>query len=362
MANEPDGILVTGFPGFIGERLLPRLLAVRPRATAICLVQARFAAAAVASRAAICARYPQCADRIELVEGDITKERLGLADPARVASRVVAAWHLAAVYDLAVSRELGVAVNVEGTRQVLRFLSAARGLERLHYVSTAYVSGTATGVFRETDLDVGQSFKNHYEETKFLAEIDVAGAGLPSTIYRPSIVVGDSRTGETGKFDGPYFTLAAMEKLPSPGVFIKVGRGRNPANLVPVDFVVDALAALSALPRAEGMTYHLTDPAPLPVADVARLLAREMGKRFLFVPVPLRVARAALGPPAVQRHLGMPVEALDYFDHPCRYDTTLATADLGALGIACPPFRAYVGKMVEFYRAHRGGVRREAMV
>ena len=361
MAGEPDGILVTGFPGFIGERLLPRLLAARPRAVAICLVQARFAAAAVASRAAIYARHPDCADRIELVEGDITLERLGLGEPARVAPRVIEAWHLAAVYDLTVSRELGVAVNVEGTRQVLRFLAGARALKRLHYVSTAYVSGTATGVFRETDLDVGQGFKNHYEETKFLAEIDVAGAGLPATIYRPAIVVGDSRTGETGKFDGPYFTLAAMEKVPSP-FFIKVGRGRNPANLVPVDFVVDALSALSGLPGAEGKTYHLTDPAPLCVADVARLLAREMGRRYVFVPVPRALARAAFGPPAVQRYLGMPVEALDYFDHPCRYDTTLASADLGALGVSCPPFRSYVGKMVEFYRAHRGGVRREAMV
>jgi thioester reductase-like protein len=359
--GEPEGILVTGFPGFIGERLLPRILAVRPRARAVCLVQARFAAAAVASKASLEARYPDCAGRIELVEGDITKGRLGLADPGRLSARVVEAWHLAAVYDLAVSREVGVAVNVEGTRQVLRFLAGARGLKRLHYVSTAYVSGTATGVFRETDLDVGQGFRNHYEETKFLAEIDVAGAGLPSTIYRPAIVVGDSRTGETGKFDGPYFTLAAMERLPSPGLFVTVGRGRNPVNLVPVDFVVDALSALADLPRAEGKTYHLTDPAPLPVADVARLLAREMGRRFAFVPVPKAVARAAFRPAAVQRYLGMPVEAVDYFDHPCRYDAALATADLGAMGVSCPPFRSYVGKMVEFYRAHRGGVRRGAM-
>ena len=362
MRGQPDAILFTGFPGFIGERLLPRLLAAREGASAVCVVQARFAEAAVASRAAIEALHPGCAGRIELVEGDITRERIGLADPGPVAARVVEAWHLAAIYDLAVSRELGMTVNVKGTRNVLQYLAGARGLRRLHYVSTAYVSGDATGTFRETDLDVGQGFKNHYEETKFLAEIDVAGSRLPATIYRPAIVVGDSRSGETGKFDGPYFTLSAMERIPSPGLFVKVGRGRNPANLVPVDFVVDALAALSGLPGVEGRTYHLTDPAPLPVAEVARLLARELGKRFLFVPVPLAVARAAFGPPAVQRYLGMPVEALEYFDHPCRYDTTLATADLAARGVACPPFPSYVEPMVAFYRAHRGGVRREAMV
>jgi thioester reductase-like protein len=362
MRGQPDAILFTGFPGFIGERLLPRLLAARRDAAAVCVVQARFAAAAVASRAAIEARHPGCAGRIELVDGDITRERVGLADPGPIAARIVEAWHLAALYDLAVTRESGMAVNVQGTRNVLQLLGSARGLRRLHHVSTAYVSGDATGTFRETDLDVGQGFNNHYEETKFLAEIDVAGSGLPVTIHRPAIVVGDSRTGETGKFDGPYFTLSAMERIPSPGLFVTVGRGRNPANLVPVDFVVDALVALSGLPGAAGKTYHLTDPAPLPALEVGRLLARELGKRFAFVPVPLRVARAAFGPPAVQRWLGMPVEALDYFDHDCRYDTTLASADLAPLGVACPPFASYVEPMVAFYRTHRGGVRRAAMV
>jgi nucleoside-diphosphate-sugar epimerase len=220
---------------------------------------------------------------------------------------LTAAWHLAAAYDLAVGREVGMRVNVEGTRNVLRLLDRAPRLRRLHYVSTAYVSGTATGVFRETDLDVGQRFKNFYEETKFLAEVDVARSALPATVYRPAIVVGDSATGETGKFDGPYFTLAAMERVPSPGLFIKVGWGRNPANLVPVDFIIDALAALADAPGSRGRTYHLTDPAPLTVAEVARLLAREMGKTFALVPVPLAVARALFRPAIVQRFFGMPV-------------------------------------------------------
>ena len=97
------------------------------------------------------------------------------------------------------------------------------------------------------------------------------------------------------------------------------------------------------------------------MAEVARLLARELGKRFAFVPVPLALARAAFRPAAVQRYLGMPVEALDYFDHPCRYDATLATADLATRGVACPSFPSYVRPMVAFYRAHRGRVRRDAM-
>jgi len=360
--SESESVLFTGFPGFIGERLLPRLLERRPTAVFVCVVQARFAAAAARSVAEIGSRHPQTRGRIRLVEGDITIPDLGLSDAGGLLPSLTGAYHLAAVYDLAVSRELGMLVNVQGTRNVLRYLAGASRLQRLHYVSTAYVSGTTTGLFRETDLDVGQRFKNFYEETKFLAEREVARSGLPATIYRPAIVVGDSRTGETGKFDGPYFTLSAMERLPSPGLFIKVGWGRNPANLVPVDFIIDALAGLADAPGSMGKTYHLTDPAPLSVSQVARLLAREMGKSFVLVPVPKAVARAFFRPARVQKFFGMPAETLDYFDHPCRYDTAQATADLHAAGVACPPFPSYVKEMVAFYRAHRDGVRRAAMV
>jgi thioester reductase-like protein len=359
---ESELILFTGFPGFIGERLLPRLLDRRPGAVFVCLVQPRFADAAARSLTEIEARHPHTRGRIRIVGGDITLPDLGLAEEAEVLRSLTAAYHLAAVYDLAVARDLGMRVNVEGTRNVLRFLARAPRLQRLHYVSTAYVSGTTTGLFRETDLDVGQRFKNFYEETKFLAEVEVARSGLPATIYRPAIVVGDSRTGETGKFDGPYFTLSAMERVPSPGVFIKVGWGRNPANLVPVDFIIDALAGLAEAAGSAGKTYHLTDPAPLSVSEVARLLAREMGKSFVLVPVPKAVAKAVFGPARVQKYFGMPVQTLDYFDHPCRYDTTQATADLRAAGVACPPFPSYVHPMVAFYRAHRDRVRRAAMV
>jgi thioester reductase-like protein len=356
-------ILFTGFPGFIGERLLPRLLELGPDIPFACLVQERFVEAARQRIQAIEDRHRFARGRLSVVVGDITLERLGLdaAAARRLQDQLTGAWHLAAVYDLAVSAEVGQRVNVDGTRRVVELLSGARRLERLHYVSTAYVSGTTTGVFRETDLDLGQSFKNHYEETKFRAEILVARSGLPATIYRPGIVVGDSRTGETGKFDGPYFTLAAMEKIPSPGVFVRIGSGRNTVNIVPVDFVIEALARLSILRDSRCQTYHLTDPAPLSTLEISRLFARSLGKRFLFVPVPRAVARALLSPRPVQRWLGMPVEAVDYFDHPCTYDAAKATADLALLGIGCPRLPDYVDRVVTFYRSHRDQVRRYAM-
>jgi thioester reductase-like protein len=356
-------ILFTGFPGFIGERLLPRLLELGPDIPFACLVQERFVETARQRIRAIEDRHRFARGRLSVVVGDITLDRLGLdaAAARRLQDQVTGAWHLAAVYDLEVSAEVGQRVNVEGTARVVEFLSGARRLERLHYVSTAYVSGAATGVFRETDLDVGQSFRNHYEETKFRAEVQVARSGLPATIYRPGIVVGDSRTGETAKFDGPYFTLAAMEKVPSPGVFVRIGSGRNTVNIVPVDFVIEALARLSILRESRSRTYHLTDPAPLSTFEISRLFARALGKRFVYLPVPKGVARALLSPGPVRRYLGMPIQALDYFDHPCAYDAAQATADLGMLGVACPRFADYVDRLVAFYRTHRGQVRREAM-
>jgi thioester reductase-like protein len=356
-------ILLTGFPGFLGERLLPRLLESSPSARYLCLVQPKFEAMARQAMERIVAGHAGFRERAELVLGDITETGLGLAmaDAHRVQSALTGCFHLAAVYDLAVHRDVAFRVNVHGTRNVLQFLQDAPRFERLDYVSTAYVSGAATGVFREGDLDVGQAFKNHYEETKFLAEVEVRKSAVPSTVYRPGIVVGDSRTGETAKFDGPYFALTAMGRLPSPGVFIRIGSGRETVNLVPSDFVIEALARLSAAPDTLGRVFHLTDPSPVPTLEIERLFARALGKRFVYLPVPLSIARLLFAPAPVQRFFGMPVQALAYFDHACRYDCSEATAALASLGIACPRFPDYVGRLVDFYRQKRGEVRTAAM-
>jgi thioester reductase-like protein len=359
-----ETLLFTGFPGFIGARLLPRLLELRPTASVECLVQAKFEAAARGSIADLERAHPHTRGRIGTIVGDITLDRLGLSPSAAPAlqRKLTGAFHLAAVYDLAVRRDVAERINVQGTRNVLAFLAEAKHLERLDYVSTAYVSGTTVGVFRETDLDVGQSFKNHYEETKFRAEVDVVKSGLPFAVYRPGIVVGDSRTGETAKFDGPYFALTSMERVPAPGAFIKIGSGRTTVNLVPVDFIIEALARLSSSPKATGKTYHLTDPSPVSTLEIETLFAKALGKSFLFVPVPAAMAKLLFTPGPVQKLFGMPVQAIDYFDHACRYDSSIATAELGALGITCPRFPEYVERLVTFYLQQKGKIRREAMV
>jgi len=356
-------ILFTGFPGFIGMRLLPRLLELHPGTHVACLVQEKFREAAERSLGALQAGHAHARGRIELVAGDITLPGLGVAASraAELRRSLWQAWHLAAVYDLAVTRELGRRVNVEGTRNVLEFVAGAPHFERLQYVSTAYVSGTARGVFRETDLDVGQGFKNHYEETKFQAEVEVVRSRLPATIYRPGVVVGDSRTGETGKLDGPYLVLRLMERLPSPGVFLRVGLGSGTVNIVPVDFVVEAMARLAATSGSRGRTYHLCDPQPHSPAELTEMFAGALGRSFVYLPVPLAVARAFFAPQPVQRFFGVPQQAIDYFHDAVRHDTTQASHDLGALGIECPRLSEYLPQLVAFYRAHREAVRREAM-
>jgi len=175
-------------------------------------------------------------------------------------------------------------------------------------------------------------------------------------------VVGDSRTGETAKFDGPYFALTAMERLPSPGLFIRIGSGRNTVNLVPSDFVIEALARLSTSVKATGRVYHLTDPNPVSTLEIETLFARALGKRFLYPPVPGSLAKLLFSPPSVQRFFGMPVQSIAYFDHSCSYDATQATQALGAFGLSCPRFPDYVDRLVAFYKRKRGEVRTTAML
>jgi thioester reductase-like protein len=354
MAN----VLFTGFPGFLGSALLPRVLARDPAARAVCLVHPKAAALARERVQALRTLHPGIEQRMQLVEGDITVQGLGMSSGARALLEATEeVYHLAAAYDLSVDRATAQRVNVDGTRNVLDVAASVPALRRVHYVSTCYVSGAHRGVYREGDLEVGQPFHNAYEATKFEAEVDVRrrmAAGMPATIYRPAIVVGDSRTGETQKYDGPYFGMRLLLRQPRVAVLPVIGDvTRHRLNVVPRDFVVDAITTLSALATSVGRTYHLADPAPLTVDEVFTEIARAAGRRLVRVPVPLAVAKWSLDHvPGVYRLMQTPAAALDYQVHPTTYDTTQATQDLAGSGVACPPFTAYVDRLVAFVRAN----------
>jgi thioester reductase-like protein len=346
-------LLVTGFPGFLGSALLPRLLARSPEATAICLVQSRYGDLAQRRAEAIASEQPGTENRLRLVDGDIAQPGLGLRNAGAPLHDVTEIYHLAAVYDLSVDRESATRVNVDGTKRVLELAAGCPRLERLHYVSTCYVSGRHPGIFTEADLDVGQTFNNYYEETKFLAEVELQGRmkeGLPATIYRPAIVVGDSRTGETQKYDGPYFIIRWILRQPRIALVPVVGDPTaTRVNVVPRDFVIDAIAYLSGLSNSSGKVYQLADPNPLAVDEIIREISRAANRRIIRLPLPLRLAKAATDRvPGVYWLTGIPSSAIDYFVHPTHYTSEVALADLEGSDISVPSLLSYLRNLIAF--------------
>jgi thioester reductase-like protein len=345
-------VFLTGFPGFLGSALVDRLL--DRRETVRCLVQPKFREAAEERAAELAGEDWQ--DAIELFEGDITEPGLGLDDDERETLRAETdeLFHLAAVYDLAVDREVGEAVNVDGTRHVLDVADGC-DLDRLHYVSTCYVSGRHDGVFGPGDLDVGQSFNNHYEATKFEAEVlvrDRMDEGLPATVYRPAITVGDSETGETQKYDGPYFVMRWLQRCPGVAPLpVFPGRASTELNVVPRNYVVDAIDHLSEHGDA-GAVYQLCDPNPPTIPELTRLLADVTDTRVLPVPSTPGLAKRLLGTDLGRSVAGIPPEALDYFTHPTTYVAPNARRDLAGSGISCPAFESYVDVLAAYARDH----------
>jgi thioester reductase-like protein len=351
-------VFLTGFPGFLASALLPLVLErFATRDGAVCLVQRKFRSMAEERVRELEAAWPHLAGRIRLIEGDITAGDLQLAEAGSLQADAVEIFHLAAVYDLAVRRDLAMRVNVEGTRQVLQFAAGCPRLSRLHYVSTCYVAGRHAGTFTEGDLAKGQSFNNHYEETKYLAEVEVQRGmqrGMPVTIYRPSIVVGDSLNGATQKYDGPYFVLQWLLRQPRYAVLPMVGHAQETRfNVVPRDYVVKAIAHLSGLERSKGKVYQLCDPRPLTVKEMIDETGRATGKSVIQIPLPRAVARLAIAKvPGVQQLMKIPAEAIDYLTLPTSFTCENALADLDGSGIRCPAFGEYLPKLVEFMRAH----------
>ncbi|HYZ29241.1 MAG TPA: SDR family oxidoreductase [Thermoleophilaceae bacterium] len=348
-------LFVTGFPGFIGTRLVRELLADDPASNVVCLVEPRMQDAARRASAAFDGK-----ERIEILPGDITDRRLGLAagDYERLTADTTAVFHLAAIYNLAVRLEIAQKINVEGTGNIVEFCRRCEKLERHNYVSTAYVAGTRKGIVYEHELIMGQWFKNHYESTKFQAEVWVRESmdKVPTAIYRPAIVVGDSETGLTQKFDGPYFMLRAIAVSMRRGWPIaKYGKSEAPFNVVPVDFVASGLMAGSKDEKAIGETFHLVDPEPISSGEVFTLLSELYANRRPAYTIPARPVEMALRAKRIQNlFAGIPAESIQYLNHPVRYDARRASDLLERRGLRLPRFAEYAETIVEFFREHEG--------
>ena len=349
-----EKIFITGFPGFIAARLVKRLAVDGARF--FLLVQPAFIERARQEIADIARKTDTPLENFRILEGDITQPDLGLSPAESEIARqeTSALFHLAAVYDLAVTRDLAMRVNVEGTRNVNSFARSIRNLRRYHYVSTCYVAGLREGVILETELEHNAGFRNHYEETKYLAELEVEALKpqLPLTIHRPAVVCGDSRTGETAKYDGIYYLIQYLRLWPSALTLINIGNRDVQLNLVPVDFVIEAMAALAKDDRAVGTTVQLADPAPLATHQLFDEIAKALNGRGSLMTVPAKMVRPALTLPFAPKISGLPHAAVPYFFLGQTYDASLARELLEPHGIRCPRFPDYVKNLIDFVERH----------
>ncbi|MGW0161647.1 SDR family oxidoreductase [Mycobacterium sp. NPDC003323] len=354
--------VVTGGTGFIGSRLVTRLLARDPDAWVSVLV-----------RRGSLHRFEQLAvswgTRAQALVGDLTAPDLGLGVDLGEIGDVDHVVHCAAIYDMTVAEPAQYAANVEGTRAVIG-LARALGAT-LHHVSSIAVAGDFHGEYTEDDFDVGQNLPTPYHRTKFEAEALVrAEPALRTRIYRPAVVVGDSRTGEMDKVDGPYYffpILAKLAALPSLTPMLLPDTGRT--NIVPVDFVVDATAHLMHIPDADGRTFHLTAPKTTGLRGIYRGVAKAAGLPPLVgslpgtavAPVLKATGRAKVLRNMAATQLGVPAEILDVVDLAPTFTADRATAALAGTGIEVPEFRSYADILWHYWadrldpdRARRG--------
>lgn len=349
-------ILVTGFPGFIAGRLVSKL--AEPGVRLVLLAEPRFGARARSEAERIAQAKDLSAGDLEIVEGDITRGGLGLPPDAlaRLRAEVTDVFHLAAVYDLAVPRDIAFEVNVDGTRNVNELVLSLESLSRYNYVSTCYVAGKREGRILENELVHTSGFRNFYEETKYLAEVSVdeLKSRLPVTVFRPSVVVGDSVTGATVKYDGIYHLIAYLMMSPRLLRFVNVGNSAVSLNLVPVDFVVDSIASLSRSVASEGRTVALADPSPLTTAQLFDVIAEALtGSRSVVTP-PSRLVEMFLKSPFSPPLTGLPHAGVPYFFVPQTYDTSVGQTLLAAEGIECPRFADYVRALIGFMKSNPG--------
>lgn len=351
MAAAQRTFFLTGFPGFIGKRLAAELVKKHPDARLYLLVQPKFAKDAK--------KYLRGLEKgganVELLEGDIADLHLGLssAEYNQLCESVTDIFHLAAISYLGVPPPVAQKVNVEGTRNVLELAHDAKGLRRFNHFSTAYVSGDRVGVIAEDELDLGQAFRNAYEETKFQAEKLVRRAGergLEVVIYRPSIVVGDSKTGEIDRFDGPYYMGILLVTSPLSVPLPLPGNGVAPLNVVPIDYLTEAVLHLADDPRAAGRTFHLVDPNPMSSRRVYELIAEKANRKLPKLTVPHRAADVLMRLPGVEKLVRPQRAAIGYVNHLAIYNCHNTLELLDGTGIRCPPLTSYLDTLVAYVR------------
>jgi long-chain acyl-CoA synthetase len=338
-------VLITGATGFLGMEVLVRLLE-EPGTEIIALVRARDRAEAAGRVETVLARLyedppAQAGERILALPGDVSLPGLGLRpeDRRRLVAETTSIVHCAASISFDLPLEEARTINTEGTKRLLSLAAELEDLGRVVHVSTAYVGGRHPGTFTEDDLDVGQEFRNSYEQSKFEAELEVVASGLPIVVARPSIVVGDRRSGWTPAFNVIYWPLRAFAR----GMLDEVPA--NPdgvVDVVPVDYVADALVHLLRNPESTGAVNLVAGRQAVTNAQLIELACRALGRPA----------------PRINNDAAMIEEAsayLPYFDVLTRFDDRRARSVLEPAGIATDDFEAYFPAIIEYAQRARWG-------
>lgn len=333
-------VLVTGGTGFIGRNLVEKLLEKGDKVKII--VEPRYVNEFNKIYSEFKKKYNNIDQRFGMLVGDITKKDLGLKKIPEADSL----YHLAAIYLIDVNKDLAEKVNVDGTQNVVDFVYKM-DLEDFNYISTCYVSGNRKGLILEEELDKGQEFNNHYEETKFKAEMIVRehmDVLKRTRIFRPAITVGNSKTGETISFNGLYFAFDALNRtfMGYPALLALPGKGDSKVNFVPVDYLINAMVAIANKPETVGKTYQIADPNPLTANEIIDICCKEFKvKKPIIGHMPYFMAKLSFDM-GLGKLLKIKKELIPYMDAQVEYDTTNTTEALKGTGIKCPSLDEYI--------------------
>jgi NAD(P)-dependent dehydrogenase (short-subunit alcohol dehydrogenase family) len=353
---------VTGATGFIGQFLVRKLL---PRGKPIYVLVRK---GSLAKLAALKAEWGVGDKEVIPVIGDLAKKNLGVADAdlRKLKGKVEHFFHLAAIYDLKAGAEEQQAGNVEGTRHAVQ-CAQALAVGCFHHVSSIAAAGLYDGVFREDMFEEAEDLDHPYFKTKHDSEAIVRNeCKRPFRIYRPGFVVGDSQTGYIDKIDGPYYFfkfIQRMRKMLPPWMpMIGIEGGR--INIVPVDYVVDAMDFLAHRKGLDGKCFHLTDPEPHRIGEVLNIFAKAAhapqmtmrlnARMFGFIPAPILYGLGSLSPikrmvRAVLTDLGVPKDVFQFINWPTRYDNRDTVKALKGSGIAVPHLESYAPKLWDYW-------------
>ena len=361
---------ITGATGFIGKRLVKKLLE-RKGTTVYFLLRAESAAKVADLHAYWGLTTAEAQTRAVAIHGDLTLPGLGVSatDVKLLKGKVDHFHHLAAVYDLGADEDSQVAVNIDGTRNAVELAQAIEA-GHFHHVSSIAAAGLYEGVFREDMFDEAEGLDHPYFKTKHESEKIVRKeCRLPWTVYRPAMVVGDSATGEMDKIDGPYYFFKLIQRMRQilPPWMPSVGLEGGRINIVPVDFVVNALAHISHQPGTAGRCFHLVDPVGYRVGDVLDIFSRAAHAPRMnlfvnaallgFIPRGVKKGLMALAPVrrvrnAVMQDLGLPDDILTFINYPTRFDRRDTDAMLKGSGVECPNLKDYAWKLWDYWERH----------